>query len=156
MTDAGAFYWQHGDVIGIAIGIVAILTAQTVLVLWAVRRMAELTHMRERLSRLADGLALLTDTTEAGLATIARELQQQSKRPASSRASSRASVSKRVVAAARKGRQLSEIADQEALSESEVRLHLKLAEEEKVRSTTYDVRGTERRTETGYEAGSPQ
>jgi hypothetical protein len=61
----------------IAIGVGVVLLVQTMLALWAVRRLDELAHIRERLSRLADGLALLTDTTEAGLATIARELQQQ-------------------------------------------------------------------------------
>jgi hypothetical protein len=37
-------------------------------------------------------------------------------------------VSRRVVAAVRKGEDLATIAGQEALSESEVRLHLKLAQ----------------------------
>ncbi len=106
------------------------LVAQTALILWALRRLGELAHFRERLSRLADGLALLTDTTEAGMATLARELQQSqgTRRPAAPRAASRAAVGKRVLAAVRKGEDLASIADNEALSESEVRLHLKLAE----------------------------
>ncbi len=54
----------------------ALFFAQLVLVLWTSRRLRELAHIRERMSRLADGLALLTDTTEAGLATIAREVEQ--------------------------------------------------------------------------------
>lgn len=111
----------------IAVAVGAVLLVQTVLVLWAARRLDELTNIRERLSRLADGLALLTDTTEAGLATIARELQQQVGRAAAPRAT-RAAVSRRVVAAVRKGEDLTTIAGQEALSESEVRLHLKLAQ----------------------------
>lgn len=129
MTDLTSIYWENRDLFRIAIGVGAVLLVQTVLVLWAVRRLDELAHIRERLSRLADGLALLTDTTEAGLATIARELQQrQVTKAAPTRSSSRASVSRRVVAAARKGQDLSSIAGQEALSESEVRLHLQLAQ----------------------------
>jgi hypothetical protein len=112
----------------IALAVGAVLLVQTVLVLWAARRLDELTNIRERLSRLADGLALLTDTTEAGLATIARELQQQQVGRASAPRATRAAVSRRVVAAVRKGEDLTTIAGQEALSESEVRLHLKLAQ----------------------------
>ncbi len=105
-----------------------VLLLQTVLVLWAVRRLDELARIRERLSRLADGLALLTDTTEAGMATLARELQQLQVGRATPPRASRSTVSRRVVAAVRKGEDLTTIAGQEALSESEVRLHLKLAQ----------------------------
>lgn len=130
MTEVSAFYWEHREAFYIAIGAGGILLVQTVLLLWAARRLDELSHIRERLSRLADGLALLTDTTEAGLATIARELQQPpAARAAAPRASSRASVSKRVVSAARRGETPDVIAGREALSESEVRLHLALAQE---------------------------
>jgi hypothetical protein len=80
------------------------------------------------MSRLADGLALLTDTTEAGMETLAREIQQLSRKAPAPRASNRSAVSKRVVAAARKGENLAAIASEEQLSESEVRLHLSLAE----------------------------
>jgi hypothetical protein len=126
MTDMTSFSWQHRDVLLIAAGVGAVLLAQTVLMLWVVRRLDELANIRERISRLADGLALLTDTTEAGLATIARELQALA-RPAAPARTSRASVSKRVASAARRGDDLAEIAGKEALSESEVRLHLALA-----------------------------
>src|SRR5690606_25745708 len=71
VTEAGAIYGQPGGVTGLAIGMVVLLLAQTAFVWWVSRRMAELAHIRERMSRLADGLALLTDTTEAGLTTIA-------------------------------------------------------------------------------------
>lgn len=129
MIEFKEFYWAHRDVFRLAIAVGVVLAAQSVLIVWGIRRLAELSHFRERLSRLADGLALLTDTTEAGMATLARELQQQAaRRPAPTRAASRASVSKRVLAAVRKGEDLATIADDESLSESEVRLHLKLAE----------------------------
>lgn len=113
------------QIVGVA-GVVLLL--QTVLVLWAVRRLDELARLRERLSRLADGLALLTDTTEAGMATLARELQQLQAGRATPPRASRSTVSRRVVAAVRKGDDVTTIAGQEALSESEVRLHLKLAQ----------------------------
>jgi hypothetical protein len=121
------FYWLHRTAF-LAGGFAgALLIAQVGFVCWTTWRLRELGHLRERLSRLADGLALLTDTTEAGLASLVRELQQAHAKPAP-RAASRANVSKRVVAAARKGADLTHIAQHEALSESEVRLHLKLAE----------------------------
>ena len=121
------FYWLHRTLFLAGGGAVsALVLIQAGLVFWTSWRLRELGHMRERLSRLADGLALLTDTTEAGLAAMARELQPAKRKPV--RATSQASVNKRVVAAAKKGADLSRIAHHEALSESEVRLHLKLAE----------------------------
>lgn len=128
MMEFKEFYWAHRDVFRLAAAVSVVLLAQTVLIVYAIRRLGELANFRERLSRLADGLALLTDTTEAGMATLARELQQQSARRTAPPRASRAAVTKRVVAAARKGEDLAAIADDEALSESEVRLHLKLAE----------------------------
>lgn len=130
MMEFRDFYWMHRAAFLAGGGAVAgLLLVQTGLVFWTTWRLRELSHMRERLSRLADGLALLTDTTEAGLAAITRELQDPSaRRGVTPRATTRASVSKRVVSAARKGAELTHIAQTEALSESEVRLHLKLAE----------------------------
>lgn len=121
------FYWIHrvGFLTGVAIG--GVLYAQLLFVAWTAWRLRELSHLRERLSRLADGLALLTDTTESGMAALVREVQQPAKRSAP-RASTRAGVNKRVVSAAKRGADLTQIAQREALSESEVRLHLKLAE----------------------------
>lgn len=128
MSDMTLFSPENRVLLQMAMAMGAVLFVQTVLVLWAARRLDELTNIRERLSRLADGLALLTDTTEAGLATIARELQQTQAGRMSAPRPTRATVSRRVVAAVRKGEDLVTIAGQEALSESEVRLHLKLAQ----------------------------
>lgn len=128
MTVTSLFAPEHGLLLTIAVIVGGVLFVQTVLVLWAARRLDELAHIRERLSRLADGLALLTDTTEAGLATLARELQQQRAGRTPTPRATRAAVSRRVVAAARKGDEVADIAGQEALSESEVRLHLQLAQ----------------------------
>jgi len=106
----------------------AIVLIQIVLVAWTIRRLQEIGHMRERISRLADGLALLTDTTEAGLSALVREVQQLTRRPGPRAASSRSAVQKRVAAAARTGVDVASIASNELLSESEVRLHMKLAD----------------------------
>ena len=69
LLQAKDFYWEHRDVCRIAFAASGVVLSQLVLVIWMLRRMGELGHMRERMSRLADGLALLTDTTESGLST---------------------------------------------------------------------------------------
>jgi hypothetical protein len=125
LLQAKDFYWEHRDACRIGLAAGTVMLSQLVLVVWMLRRLGELSHMRERLSRLADGLALLADTTESGLSTLLREVQASRK---STRASSRASVSKRVAAAVRNGDDIVDVAMSEALSESEVRLHLQLAE----------------------------
>ena len=129
------FYWQHREVMRAAGAILAIAIVNFTLLLWMSRRMAEIAHMRERLSRLADGLALLTDTTEAGLTTLIREVEQLGRRKTTTRAASRSSVSKRVAAAAKTGEPVARIAETESLSESEVRLHLSLAKSADAEST---------------------
>jgi len=121
-------YWAHRDVVWIAAAVGSVALVHLVLVLWMMRSVQELSHIRERMSRLADGLALLTDTTEAGLATLIREVEQLGRRTATTRAATRTNVAKRVIAAAKKGDAMSRIAETESLSESEVRLHLTLAE----------------------------
>ena len=116
---------------GVAAG--AIVLVQAFLAIWTMQRLRELARMRERMSRLADGLALLTDTTETGFTTISRQIDQIARRPAvvaapPQKASTRSTVAKRVVTAARLGNGVAKIANHEELSESEVRLHLALAE----------------------------
>jgi hypothetical protein len=76
------FYWTHRDVIRVAAAAGAVVLMQLVLVVWALRRLRELGHLRERLSRLADGLALLTDTTDAGLTALLREVERLNARRA--------------------------------------------------------------------------
>jgi hypothetical protein len=122
------FYWVHRTAFlaGGAVG--GLLLLQIGLVFFTTWRLRELGHLRERLSRLADGLALLTDTTESGLATIIRELQHAPATRPASRPAARSGVQKRAVSAARRGAELAQIAQYGDLSESEVRLHLKLAE----------------------------
>jgi hypothetical protein len=125
LLQAKDFYWEHRDACRIAFAASGVVLSQLVLVIWMLRRMGELSHMRERMSRLADGLALLADTTESGLSTLLREVQASRK---ATRPTSRATVSKRVAAAVRKGEDIVDVAMSEALSESEIRLHLQLAE----------------------------
>jgi len=126
MIEIKEFYWAHRDLIRVAGASGGMLLVQLVILLWTIRRLRELSHIRERMSRLADGLALLTDTTEAGLSTIIREVQTLSRRSAEPRPAPRATVARRVVSAARKGEDIARIAETESLSESEVRLHLSL------------------------------
>lgn len=128
------FYWAHREVFRISAAGGLFVLAQIGILLWTLRRLGELSNIRERMSRLADGLALLTDTTEAGLATIVRQLEQAGKATSASRTASRASVAKRVTQAVKKGQPLARIAEQETLSESEVRLHLAMSDRD--RTTT--------------------
>ena len=122
------FYWAHREAFRAAAAITTIALVNFSLLIWTARRLQELSLVRERVSRLADGLALLTDTTEAGLATLIKEVEQLGgRRKSSSKASSRSSVAKRVTAAVEKGEKVAEIATTEGLSESEVRLHLSMA-----------------------------
>jgi len=108
------------------IGALTLLVATNiVLAVRANRKLASVDLMAQRLERLAGALTLLTDTTEAGLTAIAGEVRQAHK-PAG-RATSRTVVSKRVKAAVKRGDAVTRIARDEALSESEVRLHLALA-----------------------------
>lgn len=119
---------RNGDLV-LAGGLLAsiLLVLNGAVAFWTVTRLRELRQVRERMSRLADGLALLTDTTEAGLATVIREVEHLSKRAVTARATSRSSVARRVASAVKRGRAIAEIAAAEAMSESEVRLHLAMS-----------------------------
>jgi len=104
-----------------------IVFAQTV-ALWRISRgMSGVARLGDRLSRFAEALALLTDTTEAGLANVANELEQTGRRRASRAAATR-STARRISTAAGRGRSVEDIAALEALSESEIRLHLHMAD----------------------------
>ena len=78
----------------------------------------------DRLAHFAEALALLTDTTEAGLANVALELESTRRR--TPRGTSRAATAKRIATAAGKGQSIEDIVAAEALSESEIRLHLRM------------------------------
>ena len=83
-------------------------------------------RLNDRLSHFAEALALLTDTTEAGLANVAAELERTGRRRAA-RSVSRSAAAKRIITAARRGQDVDEIAAAEGMSQSEVRLHLSMA-----------------------------
>ncbi len=112
--------------------VVAGMALVQLLVVWRVStRLRLVARVDERLSHFAEALALLTDTTEAGLSNIASEMEQASRRRVS-RGGSRIATAKRIVTAVRRGRSLEEIAASEALSESEIRLHLEMSGDDTV------------------------
>jgi hypothetical protein len=95
--------------------------------LWRlVRLMGHIGRFDERLTRCAQGLSLLVDTSEAGFAMLGGELGKLTAAP-QPQATSR-STTRRIVAAARRGREVPEIAAQEGLAEGEVRLRMHMAD----------------------------
>jgi hypothetical protein len=102
------------------------LLIQSIVLARVLRRVSQLAGQEARVAHLTDGLALLTDTTEAGLTTLIREVERLGQRPGPVRAASRRTVATRVAAAAATGAAPAAIAGKEAMSESEVRLHLML------------------------------
>jgi hypothetical protein len=100
--------------------------AQLVVLAWFVRRVREMAQIQGRVARLTDAMTLLTDTTEAGLTTLIREMEL-SRRQNVARTAPRASVARRVMAAHDTGQDLASIACDEALSEGEIHLHLAMA-----------------------------
>lgn len=106
---------------------VSLVQALAIALLLRRRSGRELSRVETRLSHFGEALALLTDTAQTGFATIAAELERGGRRRAAG--AGRAATSKRIVTAAHQGRSIQDIAADEAVSESEVRLHLGLAEE---------------------------
>ena len=91
------------------------------------RQDLDLSRIEQRLAHFGEALALLTDTAQTGFASVATELERTGARRTST--TSRAAASRRIVGAAKKGRSIQDIAASEDVSESEIRLHLGLAEE---------------------------
>jgi hypothetical protein len=108
-----------------AVGLALLSLAQLVLIARLLRSARVAAKADERVTQLTAALALLTDTTEEGFVNVATELERVGARPLPSGATRRATT-KRIAAAVRKGRAIEDIAIAEALSESEVRLHLGL------------------------------
>jgi hypothetical protein len=109
------------------LSVVAVLQLIATAVLLRRRRDLDLTRLEGRLSHFAEALALLTDTTQSGFASVAAELERPGRRRAPS--TSRAATSRRIVSAVQTGRSVQDIAADEHVSESEIRLHLGLAED---------------------------
>jgi hypothetical protein len=107
--------------------IAVLAVAQAIVLIVTSRRLRQWRDVRERVTRLGDTIALLAETTETGLNTVIQEIERIGRQRPVPRADSRASVARRVVDAARRGDSVSRIAMSEALSESEVRLHLSMA-----------------------------
>jgi Flp pilus assembly protein TadB len=108
----------------LAIALTLVIVAHTAL-LWRVwSQLRRPARTDDRLAHFAEALALLTDTTEAGLANVALELEATRRR--APRGTSRAATAKRIAAAVRKGQSMEDIVAAEAISESEIRLHLSI------------------------------
>ncbi len=103
-----------------------LMVCQIAVTVYLVRIIARTAHMDGRLSRLADALALLTETTESSFGVVAAQLERMST-PAPRRGAARTTTA-RVAGAARRGRSVGDIAAKEGVSEGEVRLRLHLAE----------------------------
>src|SRR3954463_2309482 len=111
------------------LGILGIAVFAQTLALWRMSRALRGTaRVNERISHFAAALTLLTDTTEAGLANVAAELERL-RQPRGARSVSRGAAAKRITTAARRGQAIGDIAANETMSESEVRLHLSMAPE---------------------------
>ena len=110
---------------GLAI-VAAMVVVNSVGLWFVVRRLAVVEAERVRLERIGEALALLTETTEAGMGALASEIERLQHGKAT-RPPARSTVARRVVKAAKHGEPLAHIARREALSEGEVRLHLALA-----------------------------
>ena len=132
------FYWAHREVFRVLAASSVFICVQFGLLLWTLRVMGELSSLRERMGRLVDGLALLTDTTEAGMSALAAEIAQVNRKASPANPATRATVQKRVKDAVRKGERISRIAALESLSESEVRLHLALSGRDPVKTHAAD------------------
>ena len=96
--------------------------------LWRVLdRLGVLERFEDRLASLSHTLMLLTDTTETCFQVIATQLEkEQTERVVPS--PGRVGRQRRIVAAARRGRSVGEIAAQEEVAEGEARLRLHLAD----------------------------
>lgn len=110
----------------LCIGLALAVVAQSLVIVRVSRALDGIKRFGDRVAHLAAALELLTDTTEAGLGNVAVALDN-SAAPRAAR-TTRAATSRRITSAARKGGSIEEIAARELLSESEVRLHMTLAE----------------------------
>jgi hypothetical protein len=121
--------------------LILVTLAQTVVTWRLSTRISAAERLDRRLSHFAEALALLTDTTEAGLANVATELehagQRRASRPAatggaprsSARSTTPKAAARRILTASRRGRPIAEIAADEGMSESEVLLYLGMNED---------------------------
>jgi hypothetical protein len=121
--------------------LILVVLAQTAVTWRLSTRIGAAERLDRRLAHFAEALGLLTDTTEAGFANVAMELEQtgrrRTSRPASTLAAPRSTArsttpraaARRIKTAVRCGREISEIAADEGMSESEVLLYLGMSHE---------------------------
>jgi hypothetical protein len=112
----------------LCIGLVVAIVIQSLVIVRVTRALSAMGRFTDRLAHLAAALELLTDTTEAGLGNVAVALDKGVGHRAAR--STRAATSRRITTASRRGGSIEEIAASELMSESEVRLHMTLAEPE--------------------------
>lgn len=109
----------------ITVGIAAVM--QIALMVQLARAQRTALRSGKRVEQLTAALELLTDTAEAGFVNVATELERVGARPMAAPPTRRA-ITQRIVAAVRQGQTMARIAASEGLSESEVRLHIGLAQ----------------------------
>lgn len=108
------------------LGVFGLVQLVQLVLLWRLARSSKVAaDALARVERLTAALELLTDTTEEGFVNVATELERLGARPVAPQSTRRATT-KRIASAARKGQSIAAIAVAEAISESEVRLHLGL------------------------------
>src|SRR5262245_4825161 len=83
---------------GTSVAIASFVLLHGMLILWLLRKVGRLVNEADRVRSLADGMTLLTDTTEAGLTSLIREVERLNDRPAPVR-TSRKSTTRRVAIA---------------------------------------------------------
>lgn len=104
-------------------------------ILWKnLKAMRQLATHDERLSHLADALALLTDTSESGFNAVAAEVGRLAE--TGTPTAPTALANRRLATQARRGRSVQQIAAAEGVSEGEIRLRLHLVEQGLGKTTT--------------------
>ena len=108
--------------LSLATGIIVLVAARLV------RALRHTVQLEQRVTRLQEGLNLLTDTTEVGLRQVAAEIERLSSAAGTAAAPPTRPTAVRLRTATRRGRSVKEIAAAEQVSEGEVRLRLSLAD----------------------------
>jgi hypothetical protein len=108
----------------LATGIIVLVAARLV------RALRHTVELEQRVTRLQEGINLLTDTAETGFRQVAAEIERLSTAAASAAAPAPVTrpTAVRLRAATRRGRSVKDIAAAEQVSEGEVRLRLSLAD----------------------------
>jgi len=124
----------NGWLWAVGVGTLAVVVGSAwVFVLWrAVGLLRSLSGLEDRVARLTEALALLTDTTETGFRSLTEQIVLPvtvSPAPGARRAEQAIrTTTSRVVRASKQGQTAIEIAAAEQVSEGEVRLRLNLAQ----------------------------